>query len=191
MARHRGCAEIAAALNSVVSNFRRSIWAFLSHLSLRHYTSAMAAMDCGSELDKHVGMVTKMSKASAAKAAALHRMAMQGYDYCMAGMELDGKMRSCSMIRSPSEGVTSRLVFSQRYERGSSNLPFDEYQPTTPRKNDRRMYDGPRRQLRCAAVDVAQAAVGNGFATPVVSARFYTRFAELGADNRRLFELTK
>lgn len=44
-----------------------------------------AAMDCGAMLDSHMDAVGKMSKTSAEKRAAMRRMALQGYDYCMAG----------------------------------------------------------------------------------------------------------
>jgi len=44
-----------------------------------------AAMDCGKMLDSHTGEIMKMSKASPEKRAALQRMALAGYDSCMAG----------------------------------------------------------------------------------------------------------
>ncbi len=52
---------------------------------------ASAAMDCGSNLDKHMAMVMKMSAATAEKRAALHRMSLAGYDHCMAGDEVNAK----------------------------------------------------------------------------------------------------
>jgi hypothetical protein len=48
-------------------------------------TPAAAAMDCGKMLDSHTVEITKMTKASSEKRAALTRMAMNGYDSCMAG----------------------------------------------------------------------------------------------------------
>ena len=53
--------------------------------------SASAAMDCSAGLDKHMGMVMKMTQASAEKRAALHRMALSGYDHCVAGDEVNAK----------------------------------------------------------------------------------------------------
>ncbi len=53
--------------------------------------SASAAMDCGAGLDKHMGMVMKMTQASSEKRAALHRMALSGYDHCVAGDEINAK----------------------------------------------------------------------------------------------------
>ena len=50
---------------------------------------AQAAMNCGSMLEDHSSMISKMTKASMEKRAALRRMAMRGYDYCMAGDELN------------------------------------------------------------------------------------------------------
>ncbi len=47
--------------------------------------AAAAGMDCGKMLDSHTVEITKMSKASSEKRAALTRMAMSGYDSCMAG----------------------------------------------------------------------------------------------------------
>lgn len=48
-------------------------------------TPASAAMDCGKMLDSHTTEITKMAKASPEKRAALTRMAISGYDSCMAG----------------------------------------------------------------------------------------------------------
>lgn len=48
-------------------------------------TPAAAAMDCGKMLDSHTGEIMKMSKASPEKKAALQRMALAGYDSCVAG----------------------------------------------------------------------------------------------------------
>lgn len=50
---------------------------------------AFAAMDCGGMLDKHSDMIGKMTKSSAEKRAALRRMALSGYDTCMAGDEFN------------------------------------------------------------------------------------------------------
>lgn len=50
---------------------------------------AHAAMNCGGMLDEHSEKISKMTKANAEKRAALRRMAMQGYDHCMAGDELN------------------------------------------------------------------------------------------------------
>ncbi len=44
-----------------------------------------SAMDCGKMLDSHTGEIMKMTKASSEKKAALQRMALQGYDSCVAG----------------------------------------------------------------------------------------------------------
>ena len=52
---------------------------------------ASAAMDCGGSMDKSVSSIMKMTSASAEKRAALHRMAMRGYDHCMAGDEVSAK----------------------------------------------------------------------------------------------------
>ncbi len=52
---------------------------------------ASAAMDCSAGLDKHMGMVMKMTQASSEKRAALHRMALSGYDHCVAGDEVNAK----------------------------------------------------------------------------------------------------
>lgn len=68
---------------------RLSVAAALSAAVLA--ASPAFAADCGSELDRHVGMIMKMTKASGDKRAALHRMAISGYDYCMAGDALNGK----------------------------------------------------------------------------------------------------
>lgn len=54
-------------------------------------TPAAAAMDCGKMLDSHTTEITKMSKASAEKRAALTRMALSGYDSCMAGDMLNAE----------------------------------------------------------------------------------------------------
>ena len=48
-------------------------------------TPAAAAMDCGKMLDSHTSEITKMTKASAEKRAALTRMAISGNDSCIAG----------------------------------------------------------------------------------------------------------
>jgi len=48
-------------------------------------TAPALAMDCGSMLETHSDMISKMTKASAEKRAALRRMAMSGYDNCVAG----------------------------------------------------------------------------------------------------------
>lgn len=48
-------------------------------------TSTRAAMDCGSTLDKASTAISGMSTANAERRAALRRMAMTGYDHCMAG----------------------------------------------------------------------------------------------------------
>ncbi len=48
---------------------------------------AFAAMDCGGNLDKHTSSIMKMSAATPEKRAALQRMALRGYDHCMAGDE--------------------------------------------------------------------------------------------------------
>lgn len=50
---------------------------------------ALAAMDCGANLDKHSVMITKMTAAPAEKRAAMHRMNVQAYDHCMAGDEFN------------------------------------------------------------------------------------------------------
>ena len=52
---------------------------------------AFAAMDCGGGMDKSVSSIMKMTAASAEKRAALHRMALRGYDACMAGDEVNAK----------------------------------------------------------------------------------------------------
>ena len=52
---------------------------------------AYAAMDCGGSMDKSVSSIMKMTAASAEKRAALHRMALSGYDHCMAGDEINAK----------------------------------------------------------------------------------------------------
>jgi len=49
------------------------------------------AMDCGNMLDQSSERISKMSKASAEKRAALRRMAMTGYDHCMAGDTLNAE----------------------------------------------------------------------------------------------------
>lgn len=54
-------------------------------------TPAAAAMDCGKMLDSHTVEITKMSKASPEKRAALTRMAVNGYDSCMAGDMLNAE----------------------------------------------------------------------------------------------------
>ena len=46
---------------------------------------AIAQMNCNGMLDTHSAMINSMSTASAEKRAALRRMALQGYDHCMAG----------------------------------------------------------------------------------------------------------
>ena len=62
-----------------------------STLAAAVFASAPAyAMNCGGELDRHVGLIMKMTKSSADKRAALHRMALNGYDYCMAGDAFNG-----------------------------------------------------------------------------------------------------
>jgi hypothetical protein len=48
-------------------------------------TPAAAAMDCGKMLDSHTAEINKMTKAAPEKRAALTRMAVSGYDSCMAG----------------------------------------------------------------------------------------------------------
>jgi hypothetical protein len=48
-------------------------------------TPAAAAMDCGKMLDTHTAEISKMEKVSSEKRAALTRMAISGYDSCMAG----------------------------------------------------------------------------------------------------------
>ena len=53
---------------------------------------AFAAMDCGNMLDKHTGMIVKMTAATPEKRAAMQRMALRGYDHCMAGDEVNAKM---------------------------------------------------------------------------------------------------
>lgn len=55
------------------------------------FTPAMAAMDCGKMLDEHAAVIGKMAKASAEKRAALTRMALTGYDSCMAGDTLNAE----------------------------------------------------------------------------------------------------
>ena len=55
------------------------------------FTPAAAAMDCGKMLDSHTGEITKMTKASPEKRAALTRMALSGYDSCMAGDMLNAE----------------------------------------------------------------------------------------------------
>lgn len=52
---------------------------------------AFAAMDCGASLDQHTSMIMKMSQASPEKRAALQRMALRGYDHCVAGDEVNAK----------------------------------------------------------------------------------------------------
>jgi hypothetical protein len=54
-------------------------------------TPAAAAMECGAMLDSHTTHITKMSKASSEKRAALTRMALSGYDSCMAGDMLNAE----------------------------------------------------------------------------------------------------
>jgi hypothetical protein len=44
-----------------------------------------AAMDCGKMLSSHQAEIQKMTAASAEKRAALSRMALAGYDSCLAG----------------------------------------------------------------------------------------------------------
>jgi hypothetical protein len=58
---------------------------------------ALAAMECGSMLDKSADAIGKMTAASSEKRAALRRMAMQGYDSCMAGDEFNA-MKFFEMI---------------------------------------------------------------------------------------------
>lgn len=53
--------------------------------------SARAAMDCGATLDQHATAITKMTGAPPGKRAALHRMALSGYDHCIAGDEFNAK----------------------------------------------------------------------------------------------------
>jgi hypothetical protein len=60
-------------------------------------TPASAAMNCGATHDKHATDITKMSGANADKRAALHRMALAGYDHCMAGDEFNA-MKFFDMI---------------------------------------------------------------------------------------------
>jgi hypothetical protein len=58
---------------------------------------ALAAMECGSMLDKSADAILKMSNASPEKRAALRRMALHGYDNCMAGDEFNA-MKFFEMI---------------------------------------------------------------------------------------------
>jgi hypothetical protein len=55
------------------------------------FVTPAAAMDCGKMLDSHTGEIMKMSKASAEKKASLTRMALQGYDSCVAGDMLNAE----------------------------------------------------------------------------------------------------
>jgi hypothetical protein len=57
------------------------------------------AMDCGNMLDQSSEHISKMTKASAEKRAALRRMAMTGYDHCMAGDTLNAE-RYWKMIQN-------------------------------------------------------------------------------------------
>lgn len=62
-------------------------------------TPAAAAMDCGKMLDSHTAEITKMTKASTEKRAALTRMALSGYDSCVAG-DLSSAEKIFKMIMS-------------------------------------------------------------------------------------------
>ena len=54
-------------------------------------TPAAAAMDCGKMLESHSSEIVKMSKNTAEKRMALTRMAVAGYDACMAGDMLNAE----------------------------------------------------------------------------------------------------
>jgi hypothetical protein len=52
---------------------------------------AAAAMNCGDMLSKASSDLGKMDHISSEKRAAMHRMVVQGYDYCMAGDEFNAR----------------------------------------------------------------------------------------------------
>jgi hypothetical protein len=52
---------------------------------------AAAAMNCGEMLNKASSDLGKMDHISSEKRAAMHRMVVQGYDYCMAGDEFNAR----------------------------------------------------------------------------------------------------
>jgi hypothetical protein len=60
-------------------------------LTIAAITPAAAAMDCGKMLDSHTLEITKMAKAAPEKKASLTRMAVQGYDACVAGDMLNAE----------------------------------------------------------------------------------------------------
>jgi hypothetical protein len=49
------------------------------------FVTPAAAMDCGAMLNSHTAEINKMTKATPEKRAALTRMALAGYDNCLAG----------------------------------------------------------------------------------------------------------
>ena len=52
---------------------------------------AAAAMNCGEMLTKYSTMLGKMDSVGAERRAAMHRMVINGYDYCMAGDEFNAR----------------------------------------------------------------------------------------------------
>lgn len=62
-----------------------------------------AAMDCGAMHDQYASAITKMSHVSAEKRAAMHRMALSGYDHCMAGDTFSAQ-RFFEMLAKESRG---------------------------------------------------------------------------------------
>ena len=62
----------------------KTLWGALGALILC-VSPAAAAMDCSKMLNSHTAEIAKMETASPEKRAALTRMALSGYDSCMAG----------------------------------------------------------------------------------------------------------
>lgn len=62
-----------------------ALMAVIMALSAGVVSRPALAMECGPMLDKASAAVSAMASASPEKRAALRRMAMTGYDHCMAG----------------------------------------------------------------------------------------------------------
>lgn len=64
---------------------------FLALVATVILAAPASAMDCGKMLDQARSEISKMSKATAEKRAALTRMAVSGYDSCLAGDMLNAE----------------------------------------------------------------------------------------------------
>lgn len=64
---------------------------FIAVAALVLLATPAAAMDCGKMLDSHSAEIGKMAKATPEKRAALQRMALAGYDSCVAGDMLNAE----------------------------------------------------------------------------------------------------